>query len=125
MEGTAVWGGCWGLLGAALGGGVAEVSTRRGGFEPSAAAVWREASCFWAPSRGPSGFERVWKSCDWRPLTGVTGSITASLSVSSPSSKMGCGRSVGYCAGDDDRLDRLELELVWYGASKNGAEKNW
>jgi hypothetical protein len=32
----------------------------------------------------------------------------ASLSVSSPSSRMGCGRSVGYCRGDDERLDLLE-----------------
>ncbi len=112
---AAVCGVFWGLWRVALGGGVAEVSTLRGGFGPSAvpwrvggkaAAVWAEASCSWAVSRGwPSGFERAWKSCDWRPLTGVTGSFTASLSVSSPSSKMGCGRSVGYCAGDDDRLD--------------------
>jgi hypothetical protein len=101
----------WGLVGAA-------VLTRRGGFE-AGVAPWRAAVWSAARSRGPpSGFARVWKSCDWRPLTGVTGSIMASLSVSSPSSKMGCGRSVGYWRGDDDRLDFVELVvLVLHGVS--------
>src|SRR3569833_208445 len=52
---------------------------------------------------------RVWKSCDCRPLTGVTGSLGVSLSDSSPSSSnMGCDRSVGKWRGEDDKL-----ESVW------------
>jgi len=52
----------------------------------------------------------VWKSCDWRPLTGVTGSLVGSLSVSSPSSSIELVRSVGYWKGDDEMLDRLESD---------------
>jgi hypothetical protein len=89
VEGGAARGVRWGLR-EAFGGGAADELTSD-------------------PSRWPSEFGKVWKSCDWRPLTGVTGSITASLSVSSPSSRMGCVSSVGYCRGDDERLDLLEV----------------
>ena len=47
------------------------------------------------------------------------GSLTASLSVSSPSSNMGCVRSVGYCRGDDERLDLLELARLAVSGVKN------
>jgi hypothetical protein len=128
VERGAARGVCWGLLGA-FGGGVTEVSTTRGGLEPGlvpgrtegkvVAPLWSAASRSWAASKWPSELERVWKSCDWRPLTGVTGSLRASLSVSSPSSRMGCGRSVGYCRGDDESLDLLEL-VVLHDASAAG-----
>lgn len=108
-----------GLLGAfGRRGDVAVVSTTSGGFAPGvvpgrtgggkAAPFWSAASCSCAASRCTSWVDSAWKSCDWRPLTGVTGSITSSLSVSSPSSSIGCVRSVGYCRGDDERLDLLE-----------------
>jgi hypothetical protein len=107
---------------------VTAVSTTSGGLEPSVvpdrpvekwAAFWSVASCSCAASRCTSWFDRVWKSCDWRPLTGVTGSFTGSLSVSSPSSSMGSVRSVGNCRGDDEKLDRLEL-----GRTKVSGDKN-
>jgi hypothetical protein len=126
VGGVGVFGGaargvCSGLLGV-LGGGVTEVSTTRGGLEPgvvpgrtegkAVVPLWSAASRSWAASKLPSELERVWKSCDWRPLTGVTGSLRASLSVSSPSSRMGCGRSVGNCRGDDEWLDLLESVVL-------------
>lgn len=105
-----------GLLGT-FGTGVAEVSTTSGGFGPGVVAglavgkgvgIWSVASFSWAACKCTSWLDWVWKSCDWRPLTGVTGSITASLSVSSPSSNIECVRSVGYWRGEDERLALLE-----------------
>jgi hypothetical protein len=57
---------------------------------------------------GCKSWLRAWKSCDCRPLTGVTGSLGESLAVSSPSSRIEPLMSVGYCRGDDGRDDRLD-----------------
>jgi hypothetical protein len=65
------------------------------------------ASC--VVSVGLSWPLRAWKSCDCLPLTGVTGSLGGSLSVSSPSSRIDPLMSVGYCRGDDGNDDKVEI----------------
>jgi hypothetical protein len=101
--------------GGLLGPGAATAPARTLG--KGVAASWSAASDSWALSECTSGLVRVWKSWDWRPLTGVTGSFAGSLSVSSPSSRIELVRSVGNWRGEEERLDKLEeLELLGCGA---------